>query len=132
MRAFILACAIAALFGSCGAKANLGKTSDATRSSAARLAINDAAELDAAQAGVNLSHDTRSRPRRRPSASSILMTDGDEAMPPDAVVRTRVRTCLGISVTITSFGGGGWDRGLDTFCDAADADDAGTLAEESP
>jgi hypothetical protein len=131
MRAFILACAIAALFGSYGAKANLGKTSDAARSSPATLAINDAAELNAAQADVDLSHDTRSRPRRRLSASSILMTDGEEAVPADAVVRTRVRTCLGISVTITSFGGGDWDRGLDTFCDAADPDDPGKLSEDS-
>lgn len=132
MRAFILACALAALLGSYGADANLGATNGAARSNASNLRVNDAAALNAEQANVNAAGDPRSRPRRRPSASSVPTTNDERPMPAgasDLAVRTRIRTCQGVSVTITSFGGGDWDHGLDAFCDEPEPGDDPTPAE---
>ena len=50
----------------------------------------------------------------------------------DLAVNTRVRTCYGVSVTITSFGGGEWDAHLDSFCDAAPGTDPSSGSSEEP
>jgi len=129
MRAFILVCALAALLGSYGADANLGATKGAARVNAVELGINDVATLRAEQAEADANQVSGSRPARRQSASSVMTTVGGQAMrgrASDLAVRTRIRTCQGISVTITSFGGGEWDQGLDAFCEEADADDLDT------
>ena len=52
---------------------------------------------------------------------------------PDAAVHTQIQTCQGVSVTITSFGGGDWADDLDELCDDKPvADDIASTAEPTP
>ena len=62
--------------------------------------------------------DTLPRPRRRVRSSSVMAVDSDWSRP-DTAVHTQIQTCQGVSVTITSFGGGDWADDLDEFCDAS-------------
>lgn len=120
MRAILLACAIAALLGSYGADADLGAPASAGGTNDSALHINDVATLNAAQASLDTPRELRSRPRHRRSASPISTTDDGHPLPgiaSDLAVRTRIQTCQGVVVTITSFGGGDWDQGLGAFCE---------------
>jgi len=109
MRAIIFVCALAALLGSYGADANLGASASAGQANENSLDITDVATLTATQASIGASQELRSRPRRRLSASRIATTDDGHSMPgiaSDLAVHTRIQTCQGVAVTITSFGGG--------------------------
>ncbi len=123
MRAIILACALAALLGSYGVDANLGASAGAGQASENLIDINDVATLTATQASIGASQELRSRPRRRLSASRIATTDDGHSMPgiaSDLAVHTRIQTCQGVAVTITSFGGGDWDQRLEALCDESE------------
>jgi hypothetical protein len=126
MRAIIFACALAALLGSYGVDANRGASASAGQAKENSLDSNDVATLTAAQASIDASQQLRSRPRRRLSASPIATTDDGHSMPgsaSDLAVHTRIQTCQGVAVTITSFGGGDWDQGLDALCEESEPAD---------
>lgn len=116
MRAFIIACALAALFGSYGADANLGESGARAAGDEQLLALNEPLTIIDDTAGAQAESDPAPRPRRRTRAVSSGATEG-EAPSPGVGVHTRIQTCQGVAVTITSFGGGDWDQGVESFCE---------------
>jgi len=129
MRAIIFVCALAALLGSYGADANLG----ASRASDSLQRVNDVATLNAAQANLDASQSLKARPTRRLSIASPSADGGDKmsGVNSDRPVRTRIETCQGLKVTITSFGGGDWGREIDAVCEEMEAvtDDSPDVAQ---
>lgn len=92
--------------------------------------VGDAAALLSQQVGAEEDAGLLPRPRRRiaPADVGVSVLPG---MPSGLAVHTRIQTCNGVSVTITSFGGGDWDEELDSFCDeSASTDESTELAEE--
>ncbi|MBT8444957.1 MAG: hypothetical protein HKN81_06320 [Gammaproteobacteria bacterium] len=133
MRAIIFVCALAALLGSYGADANLGAPVGAGRTKDTGLDINDVAALNAAQSSMDASGALRSHRGRRLSVSPIPTSDDGQSLQriaSDVAVHTRIQTCQGVAVTITSFGGDDWDAGLDTLCE--DSDRAAESATTEP
>ena len=110
MRAIIFICAIAALLGSYGANASPGagdpRNDDPVRD------VNNLDALIAAQADLDPGRSLALRRRASSSGTADAM-----ALDSGYAVQTRIRTCQGVTVTITSFGGGDWVGDLDGFCD---------------
>lgn len=133
MRVFVAACAIAALLGSYGADANLGQIRMREIGGDEALLVQHPDTLRGDFSALALAADANIRPRRRPRAVSAAAGDSASGNPVGGVgVRTRIETCQGIAVTITSFGGGGWDQDIDSVCDESAAADGAPERSENP
>jgi len=131
MRAFIAACALVALYSSYEADAGLGDIVAETEADARRPLLNENFTLVSQPMDVDVARDLESHPRRR--AVSAVSADEVQLHPrvgSDVAIHTRIQTCQGVAVTITSFGGGDWDQDMEAFCDeTSNADDTSEQAD---
>ncbi|MFQ5635116.1 MAG: hypothetical protein ACE5G3_07280 [Gammaproteobacteria bacterium] len=118
MKLTLTVCAFTTITWSMAAVADFATPSKCPADDSARLWVNDADVLYRQQliSGETDAPPPRARPRLQASRGR-----NEEWLPPgvtgDLAVRTLIRTCGGVSVTITSFGGGDWGRRLDSLCD---------------
>jgi len=132
MRAFIAACALAALYSSYEADAGLGDIVAETDTEARHLVLNETVTPASQPVDLDAAQESASRPRRRMRAVSAVATEAVRWPPgvgSDFAVHTQIQTCQGVSVTITSFGGGGWDQDIEAFCEETSHADTSEPAE---
>jgi len=134
MKYLTITCALISMTWSSGVFANYGMQADDARLDRPDLSITDASVLLSEQSmsdaqGIVLPRARRWQSTVSATASADFSLDGSGS---DQAVHTRVQTCEGVSVTITSFGGGDWDRDLDAFCDDSASPDSNFDAHGGP
>jgi len=135
MRAFVAACALAALYSSYQADAGLGDIVADTDTDARLALLNEKFSMVGYPVDLDEVQESASRPRGRMRSVSAVVPE-DTQVPPvvgsDLAVRTRIQTCQGVAVTITSFGGGEWDQDIEAFCDEASIADDTSEQSDTP